>query len=80
MPGKNAKSFLTLYRVVGKGLRESIEVIFPTISHALGHPCLVSLLFMASLYSTLFDSQNFYLLVEHSYEEIALYNCKGNLK
>ena len=30
-----------------------------TTSHALGHPCLVSLLFMSSPYSTLFNSQNF---------------------
>ena len=29
-----------------------------TTSHALGHHCLVSLLFMSSLYSTLFNSQN----------------------
>ena len=29
-----------------------------TTSHTLGHPCLVSLLFMSSLYSTLFNSQN----------------------
>ena len=32
-----------------------------TTSHALGHPCLVSLLFMSSPYSTLFNSQNFFL-------------------
>ena len=31
-----------------------------TTSHALGHPCLVSLLYMASLYSTLFNSQKFF--------------------
>ena len=30
-----------------------------TTSHVLGHHCLVSLLYMASLYSTLFNSQNF---------------------
>ena len=29
-----------------------------TTSHALGHPYLVSLLYMSSLYSTLFNSQN----------------------
>ena len=63
-----------------------------TTSHALGHSCLVSLLFMSSLYSTLFSSQNFlftcllsfFLLHSHALYEIYIwkqsYENKGHNK
>ena len=47
-----------------KGQFEDVTIIHcTTASRSLGHPCLVSLLFMASLYPTLFNSKKFYLLV-----------------
>ena len=46
---------------------EDVTIIHCTnASHTLGHPCLVSLLFMASLYSTLFK-----------FEELLVINVSG---
>ena len=48
-----------------------------TALHALSHPCLVSLLFIPSLYSTFFNSKNFYLFVSFLFFTAQLCSGRG---
>ena len=62
-----------VYNVHEQVMPESCHYL--TTLHALSHPCLVSLLFIPSLYSTFFNSKNFfylYIMHTHAYDRMLM--------
>ena len=67
-----------VYNVHEQVMPESCHYL--TTLHALSHPCLVSLLFIPSLYSTFFNSKNFLftcllLFLLHNCAQVLLQKC-----